>query len=55
METIVTNQELALTKVIRKNFPNTRLISCLFHYIQDILMNLKFYFLMKKKIKKMKV
>ena len=48
METIVTDQELALIKVIKKYFPNARQISCLFHYIQDILRNLRVYGLIKK-------
>ena len=39
---------MALIKVIKKYFPNSRRISCLFHYKQDILRNLRVYGLMKK-------
>lgn len=48
VETIVTDQELALIKVIKKYFPNARRISCLFHCKQNILRNLRVYGLMKK-------
>ena len=47
-ETIVTDQELALVNSIKKYFPNCKRISCLFHYKQDILRNLKSYGLYKK-------
>ena len=50
-ETIVTNQELALINSIYKFFPNTKRISCLFHYKQDILRNLKTYGLYKQNYK----
>ena len=54
VETIVTDQELALIKVIKKYFPNVLRISCLFHYKQDILRNLRIYGLMKKNQKRRK-
>ena len=50
-ETIVTDQEIALINVIKKYFPNSRRIACLFHYKQDMLRNLKSYGLYKKKFK----
>jgi len=50
-ETIVTDQEIALINVIKKYFPNSHRIACLFHYKQDILRNLKTYGLYKKKFK----
>ena len=50
-ETIVTDQELALINVIKKVFPKSQRISCLFHYKQDILRNLKSYGLYKKDLK----
>ena len=46
-ETIVTDQEIALINVIKKYFPNSHRIACLFHYKQDILRNLKTYGLYK--------
>ena len=51
-ETIVTDQEIALINVIKKYFPNSHRIACLFHYKQDILRNLKTYGLYKKNLKK---
>ena len=42
-ETIVTNQEIALINSIKKVFPKSQRISCLFHYKQNILRNLKSY------------
>ena len=50
VETIVTDQEKALINMVKKYFPNSLRISCLFHYKQDILRNLRLYGLMKKKI-----
>ena len=50
-ETIVTDQELALVNSIKKYFPKCKRISCLFHYKQDILRNLKSYGLYKKSSK----
>ena len=50
-ETIVSDQELALINVIKKVFPKSQRISCLFHYKQDILRNLKSYGLYKKDLK----
>ena len=50
-ETIVTDQEAALINVVKKFFPNSQRISCLFHYKQDILRNLKSYGLYKKNLK----
>ena len=50
-ETIVTDQEVGLINATKKYFPNCQRISCLFHYKQDILRNLKSYGLYKKKYK----
>ena len=50
-ETIVTDQEIGLINGIKKFFPNSQRISCLFHYKQDILRNLKIYGLYKKSYK----
>ena len=47
-ETIVTDQEIALINIVKKYFPNSQRIACLFHYKQDILRNLKSYGLYKK-------
>ena len=52
LETIVTDQEQALVNTIKKFFPKCKRISCLFHYKQDILRNLKSYGLYKKIQKK---
>ena len=46
--TIVTDQEIALINFVKKYFPNSQRIACLFHYKQDILRNLKSYGLYKK-------
>ena len=43
LEIIVMDQEEALVNTIKKFFPNSKRISCLFHYKQDILRNLKSY------------
>ena len=40
-ETIVTDQEIGLINATKKYFRNGQRISCLFHYKQDILRNLK--------------
>ena len=40
-ETIVTDQEIGLINATKKYFPNCQRISCLFHYNQDILRNLR--------------
>ena len=50
-ETIVTDQEIGLINATKKYFPNCQRISCLFHYKQDILRNLKSYGLYNKKYK----
>ena len=50
-ETIVTDQEVGFINATKKYFPNCQRISCLFHYKQDILRNLKSYGLYKKNIK----
>ena len=50
-ETIVTDQEIALINIVKKYFPNSQRIACLFHCKQDILRNLKSYGLYKKDIK----
>ena len=52
VETIVTDQEKALINIVKLYFPNTQRISCLFHYKQDILKNLKSYGLFHKTQKK---
>ena len=50
-ETIVTDQEIGLINATKKYFRNGQRISCLFHYKQDILRNLKSYGLYNKKYK----
>lgn len=52
VETVVTDQEKALINVVNTYFPNAQRISCLFHYKQDILKNLKSYGLYNKSNKK---
>ena len=52
IDTIVTDSEKGLINVVKKFFPTTRRISCLYHYKQDIILNLRIYGLYKKKIKK---
>lgn len=49
---IVTDGEQALINIIKKYFPNVRRVLCYFHYIQDLLVNLRSYGLYKKKDKK---
>ena len=51
VQTIVTDQEIALVNVVKKYFPKSLRISCLFHYKQDIMRNLRNYGLMKKNYK----
>lgn len=51
VQTIVTDQEIALVNVVKKYFPKSLRISCLFHYKQDLMRNLRNYGLMKKKYK----
>ena len=51
VETIVTDQEKALINCVKKYFPTTQRISCLFHYKQDIIRNLRLYGLYKKEFK----
>ena len=50
-ETIVTDQEIGQINETKKYFRNCQWISCLFHYKQDILGNLKSYRLYNKKYK----
>ena len=45
---ITTNSEEALIKSFKIYFPNSLRISCYFHYIQDIIRNIKKYGLYKK-------
>jgi len=52
LQKVVTDQEKALINSIKKYFPNIKRISCLYHYKQDILRNLKSYGLFKKSQKK---
>ena len=47
INSIVTDSELALVKVIKKYFPNAKRIACYFHYKQDLLRNIKKYGLYK--------
>ena len=51
VETIVTDQEIVLVNIVKKYFPKSLRISCLFHYKQDLKRNLRTYGLMKKKFK----
>ena len=48
VKTIVTDQEKALINCVKKYFPRSQRIACLFHYKQDILKNLKTYGLYNK-------
>ena len=51
VQIIVTDQETALVNNVKKYFPKSLRISCLFHYKQDLMKNLRTYGLMKKKFK----
>ena len=51
VKTFVTNQEQALINNIKNFFPKIQRISCLFHYKQDILRNMRIYGLLKKNMK----
>ena len=50
-ETVVTDQESALINIVNKYFPNTRRITCFFHYKEDLIRNLRKYGLLKDKLK----
>ena len=50
VQTIVTDQEIALVNVVKKFFPKSLRISCLFHYKLYLMRNLRTYGLMKKKL-----
>ena len=52
VQTIVTDQEIALVNNVKKYFPKSLRISCLFHYKQDLMKNLRTYGLMKKNLRK---
>ena len=52
VEIVVTDQEKALINIVKRYFPKAQRISCLFHYKQDILKNLKSYGLYNKSNKK---
>ena len=43
INTIVADAEKALINVIKKVFPNSKLVICFFHYKQNIIKNLKKY------------
>ncbi len=47
-ETIVTDSEEALIKIIKELFPKTQHIICLLHYKSDLFRNIKSYCLYKK-------
>ena len=47
IKSIVTDSENALMKTIEKIFPKAKRIACYFHYVQDIVRNLKSYGLFK--------
>ena len=47
IKSIVTDSEKALMKTIEKTFPKAQRIACYFHYVQDIVRNLKSYGLFK--------
>ena len=53
INTIVTDAEKPLINTVKKYFPNTRRISCLYHYKQDVIRNSHSYGLYKKMIKKL--
>ena len=48
INSIVTDSEVALVKSVKKYFPNSLRISCLFHYKQDLMRNIREYGLYKK-------
>ena len=52
IKSVVTGEEIELINVVKKVFPNARLISCLFHYKQDIMKNVKQYGLYKREHRK---
>jgi len=52
INTIVTDSEKGLINTVKKFFPKAKRISCLYHYKQDIIRNLRSYGLYKKKDKK---
>ena len=51
VETIITDQEKDMINCINKYFPKIQWISCLLHYKQDILWNLRLFGLFKKEYK----
>ena len=51
LEIIITDNEEALLSVIKKFFPNIRIIICYFHYKKNIIKNLRSYDLYKNKFK----
>jgi hypothetical protein len=53
INSIVTDSEVALVKSVKKYFPNSLRISCLFHYKQDLMRNIREYGLYKKPDKKL--
>ena len=53
IKSIVTDSELALIKIVKKYFPNSLRITCLFHFKQDIMINIRSYGLYKKEDKKL--
>ena len=53
IKTIVTDSEIALVNVVKKYFPNSLRISCLFHFKQDLMRNIRSYGLYKKDDKKL--
>ena len=53
INSIVTDSELALVKIVKKYFPNSLRITCLFHFKQDLMRNIRSYGLYKKEDKKL--
>ena len=53
INTIVTDGETAIVKSVKIIFPNARRISCLFHYKQDIMRNIRTYGLYKSNNKQL--
>ena len=44
---VVTDSEITLVKIVKKYFPNSLRITCLFHFKQDIMRNIRSYGLNK--------
>ena len=53
INSIVTDSEIALVKIVKKYFPNSLRITCLFHFKQDIMRNIRKYGLYKNEDKQL--